>query len=85
MLFGLVYSETVAKYPNAIFVTAAGILVGSLAMLSLVRVEKIIGKGKRRMQRWEREEAERGRSRVSKDLSGGNAEAGPSSRVYPTA
>jgi hypothetical protein len=79
LLFGLVYSETVARYPKAIFVTSAGMLVGALAFLSLLRSESVIGKGKRKMKRWEREEAERGRSRVSKDLRGGSApKVGPS-------
>jgi len=49
-------------------VTAAGISVGVLALVSIVRPEMVVGKMKRKVPRWEREEAERGRSRVSKDL-----------------
>lgn len=72
MLFGLVYSGTVATFPKAIFMTAAGILVGGLALVALVRGPRIaqpgrqVGKGKRRS----REEEPRGRSRVAKDLRG---------------
>ncbi|PPQ75439.1 hypothetical protein CVT24_013023, partial [Panaeolus cyanescens] len=37
MVFGVVYSGTVARFPKAIFVLAAGILVCALAMVVLVR------------------------------------------------
>ncbi|KAL1662938.1 major facilitator superfamily-domain-containing protein [Schizophyllum commune] len=37
LLFGMVYSETVASYPQAIFVVATGALGGALALLLLVR------------------------------------------------
>ncbi|KAL1742863.1 major facilitator superfamily domain-containing protein [Schizophyllum fasciatum] len=37
LLFGLVYSETVAVYPQAIFVVATGALGGALVLLLLVR------------------------------------------------
>ena len=74
MLFGLVYSGTVAKYPKAIFVTAAGLLLGSLTMMISMRVfirwksdRPVDGtKGKKKAR-----EDDRGRSRVSKDLRGG--------------
>ena len=74
MLFGLVYSGTVAKYPKAIFVTAAGLLLGSLTMMISMRVfirwksdRPVVGtKGKKKAR-----EDDRGRSRVSKDLRGG--------------
>ncbi|KAF5359873.1 hypothetical protein D9756_003450 [Leucocoprinus leucothites] len=79
MMFGLVYSSTVAAMPKAIFMVAAGMLSVSLLLMLLVRnpVQKI---GKKRKRRGE---GERGRSRVSKDLRGGaagNAQAGPSSQ-----
>ncbi|CAA7267107.1 unnamed protein product [Cyclocybe aegerita] len=74
MLFGLVYSGTVARFPKAIFVTAAAILMCALLLLLAVRnpVRPVYpgrrnGKGKRRESR----DVERGRSRVSKDLRGG--------------
>jgi hypothetical protein len=76
MLFGLLYSGTVATYPKAIFAVASGILVGVLMFLNLVRPAEVAAKGKRRMKKWEREEAARGRSRVSKDLRGGSAGMG---------
>ena len=74
MLFGLIYSGTVAEYPEAIFVTAAGLLLGSLAMMISMRAlirrksdRPAIGtKGKKKAR-----DDERGRSRVSKDLRGG--------------
>ncbi|EMD33326.1 hypothetical protein CERSUDRAFT_57074 [Gelatoporia subvermispora B] len=71
MMFGLIYSETVAKFPKAIFATAAGILVVSTALLCMLRPD-----ARARMDA----EVERGRSRVSKDISrasfssGGSAE-----------
>ncbi|KAL1721220.1 major facilitator superfamily-domain-containing protein [Schizophyllum commune] len=37
LLFGMVYSETVASYPQAIFVVATGALGGAFALLLLVR------------------------------------------------
>ncbi|KAF8583728.1 MFS general substrate transporter [Ramaria rubella] len=36
LLFGLVYSETVATYPKAIFVLAAGLLISSSALFTLL-------------------------------------------------
>ena len=74
MIFGLVYSGTVAAFPKAIFMTAAGILVAALALVMLVQSPVGGGsrkaKGKRRRAR-EEVEVERGRSRISKDLRGG--------------
>jgi hypothetical protein len=70
MLFGLIYSETVATFPKAIFVTAAGILVTSLTSVMLVRGPKMTptfkGKGKKKVR-----DLQRGRTRVRKDLRGG--------------
>ena len=37
MIFGLVYSETVAKFPKAIFVVASALLVFALTMVLCVR------------------------------------------------
>lgn len=72
MLFGLIYSGTVAVFPKAIFVTAAGILVSSLTLMMLVRGPKMPlvmkGKGKRKAK-----DVQRGRSRVRKDLRRGGA------------
>lgn len=68
MLFGLIYSETVAQYPKAIFVTAAGMITVALALLFLVRPD-VGRKVQRRSARAQMEvEIERGRSRVSKDI-----------------
>jgi len=64
MLFGLVYSTTVGTYPKAIFATAAGICVGSLVLVLMIRPE---GSNKKRRGGVE---IERGRSRISKDLRG---------------
>lgn len=70
LVFGLVYSETVAHHPKAIFGVAGGLLI--LAILCAFLVTSPVaplprGKGKRR-KRFEDEEVERGRSRVSKNL-----------------
>jgi hypothetical protein len=74
MLFGLVYSGTVAAFPKTVFIMAGGILVCSLMLVMLVRGPVmprpggavIRGKGKKKSR-----DVERGRSRVSKDLRGG--------------
>lgn len=73
MLFGLVFSGTVAAYPKTVFVMAGAILVCSLMLMMFVRGPVmprpggpvIKGKGKKKSR-----EVERGRSRVSKDLRG---------------
>ena len=73
MIFGLVYSETVAKFPKAVFTVAAALLVLALTMVLCVRnpvrpvyLERSKGKKIRQGR-----DIERGRSRVSKDLRGG--------------
>jgi len=66
LLFGLVYSTTVATLPKAIFITAAGICVVSILLVFMIRLD-VGAKGKRTRARAE-VEIERGRSRVSKDL-----------------
>ncbi|KAK7050939.1 hypothetical protein VNI00_005051 [Paramarasmius palmivorus] len=86
LLFGLIYSETVAHFPKTIFVTACGILVVALCVMMLVRspvrrerpasnssaTRSSSGKGKGKAQKKRgKPEKERGRSRVSKDLFGG--------------
>ncbi|KAJ7475891.1 major facilitator superfamily domain-containing protein [Mycena latifolia] len=74
LLFGLVYSGTVAAFPKAVFVTAIGILFASLTAILLVRspLSEIRGKAavRRRRRMSTLEEEQRGRSRVSKDLRG---------------
>ncbi|KAJ7367765.1 hypothetical protein DFH08DRAFT_676719 [Mycena albidolilacea] len=76
LLFGLVYSGTVATFPKAVFVTAIGILFVALLATILVRspVADVKGKSPVRRQLGRRrdteEEEERGRSRASKDLRG---------------
>jgi len=74
MIFGLVYSETVANFPKTIFAVAAALLVFSLTAVLCVKNPvrptypgRTNGKKNRRQGR----DIERGRSRVSKDLRGG--------------
>ncbi|KAJ6619792.1 major facilitator superfamily domain-containing protein [Mycena sp. CBHHK59/15] len=87
LLFGLVYSGTVATFPKAVFVTAIAILFASLAAIMLVRspLSEVKGKNaaRRRRQLRELEEEQRGRSRVSKDLRGygSTSEQGPSAQA----
>jgi len=82
MLYGLVYSSTVAKFPKAIFVLAASAVFVSLLLLSFVHhgsgqlSRSSLAKSKRR-QEWD-DEIERGRSRVSKDISGASSFTAPS-------
>ncbi|KAJ7047886.1 major facilitator superfamily domain-containing protein [Mycena alexandri] len=81
LLFGLVYSGTVATFPKAVFCTALGMLVLALTATLLVRSPLPLthNKGKAPAVRRQRrighgdEEAEaRGRSRRSKDLGYGS-------------
>ena len=71
MLFALIYSGTVAKFPKAIFVSSSGILVVALCLLFLVRIPGSEGASsssiKKRKARKEIS-VERGRSLISKDL-----------------
>jgi len=73
VIFGLVYSGTVAKFPKAIFTLAAGFLMCVLMIILCVRNPvrpAHPGQSKRRKNR-EGRDVERGRSRVNKDLRGG--------------
>jgi hypothetical protein len=76
LLFGLIYSGTVATFPKAVFVAAMGILFVALLATILVRnpVADVKGKSPARRRLGRRrdteEEEERGRSRASKDLRG---------------
>ncbi|KAH9481397.1 putative membrane protein C14C4.07 [Psilocybe cubensis] len=73
MLFGLIYSGTAASFPKAIFVVGACI-VGFAGLMMLCVRNPVKGMKRRRrilMLGDDAEEAERGRSRVSKDLRGG--------------
>ncbi|PPQ67510.1 hypothetical protein CVT25_006051 [Psilocybe cyanescens] len=70
MLFGLIYSGTAATFPKAIFVVGAGIMTFALAMIMCVR-NPVKGLSRRRRLQMHGDEAERGRSRASKDLRGG--------------
>jgi len=71
MIFATIYSETVAVFPKAIFTSAASILVVSLALILMVRPAAEL-KAKRKAKRARLDaDIERGRSRVSKDLSRG--------------
>ncbi|KAF8626991.1 hypothetical protein AX15_004579 [Amanita polypyramis BW_CC] len=76
ILFGLVYSETVAKFPKAVFALAAAILFGGFVVIMFIRHRSGAPGGtmrdrvkKGRCRRYI--DVERGRSRVSKDLRGG--------------
>ena len=75
ILFGLVYSESVATLPKAVFMLAASILVIGVLLMLLVKnpgkVPVVGQKGKTKGRSRRYLEVERGRSRVSKDLRGG--------------
>jgi len=74
MIFGLVYSTTVARFPKGIFVLAASIVLVSIILLAFVRPhlvedeQKKAGKGPGSRHLADRE-IERGRPRTSKVLS----------------
>ena len=76
MIFGLVYSETVAQFPKAIFAVAAALVVFSLTVVLCVKNPvrpSYPDSGRTNGKRYRRQgrDIERGRSRVSKDLRGG--------------
>lgn len=88
MVFGIIYSSTVASFPKAIFATASGLVLLSFAFTMLVRPDvslsvmkrkKVEAKGKPAIRPYgvkpkrRYQEQARGRSRVSKDLRGGAA------------
>jgi MFS family permease len=97
LIFGLIYSGTVATFPKAVFVTAIGILFVALLATLFARSPITDVKGKLPVRRRQlghsaEEEEERGRSRASKDLRGygstsedgypgSSPEQGPSSRL----
>lgn len=70
MLFGLIYSNTVAQYPKAIFVAAGSTVLVGMMTVFLIRnpMDWTKKKGKSRKQRMREEEENRGRSRASKNL-----------------
>ncbi len=68
MIFGLIYSGTVATYPKAVFNTAAGILILAIVAIFLVQPPLSASKGKKARRDSAEIEVERGRSRVPKDL-----------------
>ncbi|KAJ7158716.1 hypothetical protein C8R46DRAFT_1165058 [Mycena filopes] len=82
LLFGLVYSGTVATFPKTVFVVAIGILFAALTAIMLVRSPlSEVGKApaRRRLRRSLEEEERRGRSTVSKDLGYGSTSQASSS------
>ncbi|KAG2070750.1 hypothetical protein BDR04DRAFT_1099407 [Suillus decipiens] len=91
MIFGVIYSSTVASFPKAIFATASSLVLLSLVFTILVRPDvslsvmkrkkKVEAKAKTAVRPYgvkpkrKYQEQVRGRSRVSKDLRGGAARA----------
>ncbi|KAF8806993.1 hypothetical protein BYT27DRAFT_7190702 [Phlegmacium glaucopus] len=71
MIYGLVYSGTVAKFPKAIFAISVFFLVCASAMVLCVRNPARPGWRSKGKKNREGRDVERGRSRVSKDLRGG--------------
>lgn len=78
ILFGLVYSESVAKFPKAVFTLGAAILFIGFLLMMLVNNpgDGVVGpskirRGKANVRHRKYVDIERGRSRVSKDLRGG--------------
>ena len=81
MLFGLIYGLTVAQYPKTIFIVAGGILFFAFVAVNLIRSNSTY-RPKQQQKRTapsRDQEIERGRSRVSKDISGVYIPSSPSS------
>ncbi|KAJ7593229.1 major facilitator superfamily domain-containing protein [Mycena floridula] len=78
LVFGLIYTATVAQVPKAIFAVAAAILMIALVCIFSVTnpvdqhlpKKSVKGKKPQKRREFDDEELERGRSRVSKDLFG---------------
>jgi hypothetical protein len=83
VVFGVLYANTVASFPKAIFTAAAGILVVALALVFMVRPPpppaagradaaqaqaSVAASAKAKGKRRQPREMERGRSRATKDL-----------------
>ncbi|KAF7973488.1 hypothetical protein HWV62_14980 [Athelia sp. TMB] len=66
MLFGVIYSKTVADFPDAIFATAGAFCIASLSFVLMIRPDGGKAEGKRRART--EAQIERGRPRRSKDL-----------------
>ncbi|KZP25097.1 MFS general substrate transporter [Athelia psychrophila] len=63
MLFGVIYSKTVASFPDAIFATAAAFMIAAFSLVLMIRPDTGVKGGPRT-----KTDAERGRPRRSKDL-----------------
>jgi len=72
LLFGIVYSSTVAQFPKAIFVAAGSFAFIAFVLLCIIRPDA--GTKARRKYPRRLDEVERGRSRVSKDISKSNTQ-----------
>ncbi|OSX59092.1 hypothetical protein POSPLADRAFT_1173348 [Postia placenta MAD-698-R-SB12] len=68
LLFGVVYSATVAQFPKAIFVAAGSFAFVAFALLCMVRPDVGTKTRRKLSRRRDDSEIERGRSRVSKDI-----------------
>jgi hypothetical protein len=90
MIFGVIYSSTVASFPKAVFATASVLVLVSISFTLLVRPDISLSMMKRKnvkakgkivvrphgvKPKCRYQEQVRGRSRVSKDLRGGAARA----------
>ncbi|KAG6332352.1 hypothetical protein ID866_6735 [Astraeus odoratus] len=84
VVFGVIYSNTVASFPKAIFVVAACLILLSITLTFFIKPAGGVAKPKKnkgtvyassKHARRRYEEETRGRSRVSKDLRGGAAGA----------
>lgn len=90
MIFGVIYSSTVASFPKAVFATASVLVLVSISFTLLVRPDISLSMMKRKnvkakgkivvrphgvKPKRRYQEQVRGRSRVSKDLRGGAARA----------
>jgi len=91
ILFGVIYTNTVASFPRAIFVAAAALVIVAIALTVFVRPDVSLSmlkntRRKRKSGTVSRHKAEerRGRSRASKDLRGGSASASYGSMRYDT-
>ena len=68
VIFGFIYSSTVAEFPKAIFVAAASFIVVALILVYMIRLPPLADtKGKKKGVQTDLVD-ERGRSKATKDL-----------------
>lgn len=74
IIFGVIYGNTVASFPKAVFAVAGVLVLVAIALTTFLRPDVSLSTPKSNRKKMKCRAIEhRGRSRVSKDLRGGSA------------